>query len=169
TLPLREVIKYSIAQSDNVACDILFELLGGPQPVHAFFSGQGYTDFAISHIEAVQQKEWDLQFDNWTTVGSCNRILYDYYTNREKRLSTASHQFLWDTMRGTQTGVDRIKGNLPQGTVVAHKTGYSGQHKQTGITAAVNDIGVVSLPNGDVFYITVLVTDSKEEEPVSAK
>lgn len=40
---------------------------------------------------------------------------------------------------------------------------------RVGITAAVNDIGVVSLPDGDVFYITVLVTDSKEEEPVSAK
>jgi len=169
TLPLSEVIKYTIAESDNVGCDILFELLGGPDAVQAYFSDKGYGNLSIKLTEAVQQKEWDLQFANWTTVGSCNHILYDYYTNRKRLLSPTSHQFLWDTMRGTKTGVNRIKGDLPTGTVVAHKTGYSGQNKQTGITAAVNDIGVVSLPNGDVFYMTVLVTDSKEEEPVSAK
>lgn len=168
TLPLREVLEYTIALSDNVGCDVLFELLGGPDAVQAYFSERGYTNLSIKLTEAVQQKEWDLQFSNWTTVGSCNQILYDYYINRNKRLSPSSHQFLWDTMRGTQTGTNRIKGYLPTGTTVAHKTGYSGQNKQTGITAAVNDIGVVSLPNGDVFYITVLITDSKEEEPVSA-
>lgn len=72
-------------------------------------------------------------------------------------------------MRGTKTGTDRIKGDLPVDNIVAHKTGYSGKNKTTGITAAVHDIGVVSLPNDDVFYITVLVTDSKMEEPENAK
>ena len=72
-------------------------------------------------------------------------------------------------MRSTSTGKNRLKGLLPQGTVVAHKTGYSGVHKTTGIIAAVNDIGVVTLPDGQVFYISVYVTDSKETEPNSAK
>jgi len=169
TLPLREVLEYTIAASDNVGCDVLFELLGGPEYVQKYFEDKGYSNLSIKLIEAVQQKEWNRQFENWTTVGSSNQILYDYYTNSKKLLSASSHQFLWDTMRGTTTGPDRLKGDLPKGTVVAHKTGYSGRNRTTGVIAAVNDIGVVSLPDGKVYYISVFVTDSEEGEPRSAK
>ena len=72
-------------------------------------------------------------------------------------------------MRETSTGVNRLKGQLPENTVVAHKTGSSGTNKQTGITAAVNDIGIVFLPNGKHFYISVFVTDSKENADVNEK
>ncbi|WP_293933009.1 class A beta-lactamase [Sphingobacterium sp. UBA6645] len=169
TLPLREVLEYTIAASDNVGCDVLFELLGGPEYVQKYFEDKGYSNLSIKLIEAVQQKEWNRQFENWTTVGSSNQILYDYYTNSKKLLSASSHQFLWDTMRGTTTGPDRLKGDLPKGTVVAHKTGYSGRHRTTGVIAALNDVGVVSLPNGEVYYISVFVTDSEEGEAGSAK
>lgn len=169
TLPLREVLEYTIAASDNVGCDVLFELLGGPEYVQKYFEDKGYSNLSIKLIEAVQQKEWIRQFENWTTVGSSNQILYDYYTNSKKLLSASSHQFLWDTMRGTTTGPDRLKGDLPKGTVVAHKTGYSGRHRTTGVIAALNDVGVVSLPNGEVYYISVFVTDSEEGEAGSAK
>jgi beta-lactamase class A/beta-lactamase class A VEB len=64
-------------------------------------------------------------------------------------------------MRETQTGQQRLKGMLPEGTVVAHKTGWSGTDKRSGITAAVNDVGVVFLPNGEYFMISVFVTDAK--------
>lgn len=169
TLPLREVLEYTIAASDNVGCDVLFELLGGPEYVQKYFEDKGYSNLSIKLIEAVQQKEWNRQFENWTTVGSSNQILYDYYTNSKKLLSASSHQFLWDTMRGTTTGPDRLKGDLPKGTVVAHKTGYSGRNRTTGVIAALNDVGVVSLPNGEVYYISVFVTDSEEGEAGSAK
>jgi len=72
-------------------------------------------------------------------------------------------------MRETSTGPERLKGQLPEGTVVAHKTGYSGAHKTTGVYAAVNDIGIVSLPNGKYFYISVFVTDSKEDFDTNEK
>lgn len=169
TLPLREVLVYTIAASDNVGCDVLFELLGGPEYAQKYFEDKGYSNLSIKLIEAVQQKEWNRQFENWTTVGSSNQILYDYYTNSKKLLSASSHQFLWDTMRGTTTGPDRLKGDLPEGTVVAHKTGYSGRNRTTGVIAALNDVGVVSLPNGEVYYISVFVTDSEEGEARSAK
>lgn len=39
-------------------------------------------------------------------------------------------------MKETKTGANRLKGQLPQGTVVAHKTGTSGTNKTTGVTAA---------------------------------
>jgi len=72
-------------------------------------------------------------------------------------------------MRETETGADRLKGRLPAGTVVAHKTGSSGVNKTTGVTAAVNDIGVVFLPNGRYFFISVFVTDSTEDAAANEK
>ena len=76
---------------------------------------------------------------------------------------------MWKVMRETKTGGKRLKGQLPENTVVAHKTGSSGVNKTTGITAAVNDIGIVFLPNGQHFFISVFVTDSKEDGATNEK
>jgi beta-lactamase class A len=59
-------------------------------------------------------------------------------------------------------GAKRLKGLLPAGAVVAHKTGTSGAQK--GITAATNDIGIITLPNGKHLAIAVFVSDSPADE-----
>jgi beta-lactamase class A len=61
-----------------------------------------------------------------------------------------------------------LKGQLPKGTIIAHKTGTSGSNKD-GLTAAVNDIGIVFLPGGRHFFISVFVTDSKEDAATNEK
>ena len=71
-------------------------------------------------------------------------------------------------MRETETGPGRLKGQLPKNTIVAHKTGSSGVNKE-GLTAAVNDIGIVFLPNGTHFFISVFVTNSKEDASTNEK
>jgi len=67
-------------------------------------------------------------------------------------------------MTETQTGQHRLKGVLPVGTPVAHKTGTSGQ--DAGITHATNDVGLVTLPDGRRLAIAVLVADSPESEAI---
>jgi beta-lactamase class A/beta-lactamase class A VEB len=71
-------------------------------------------------------------------------------------------------MKETSTGQGRLKGLLPAGTVVAHKTGSSGTNEE-GLTAATNDIGIVFLPNGAHFVISVFVTDSKENDETNER
>nr|AMP47713.1 classA [uncultured bacterium] len=68
----------------------------------------------------------------------------------------------------TTTGPKRLKGLLPDGTVVAHKTGSSDTNDK-GITAATNDIGIITLPNGKHFAIAVYVSDSSEKSDVNEK
>ncbi len=46
-------------------------------------------------------------------------------------------------MLETTSGKNRIKGQLPRGTLVAHKTGTSDTNEK-GVTAAINDIGIVT-------------------------
>lgn len=162
TLTIREILEYTISLSDNVGCDILLKLLGKPQAVETFFSKHNFKDIAIKINEETMQNNWDLQFQNWITPKESNRILRAFYENKNSLLSQKSHDFVWDTMKATQTGKNRLRGQLPENTIVAHKTGWSGTNKSTGITAAVNNIGIIFLPNGKYFIISVLVTESKE-------
>ncbi|MHB9039761.1 MAG: class A beta-lactamase, subclass A2 [Melioribacteraceae bacterium] len=163
TLTIAEILEYTVSQSDNVGCDVLLRLLGGPQVVEDYFVGNGFKDISIKINEEVQQNNWDLQFQNWTTPKAANQILETFYNNNNNLLSPNSYDFIWKIMRETSTGKNRLPGKLPSGTIIAHKTGWSGKNKTTGITAAVNDIGIVFLPNGKHFFISVFVTDSKED------
>ncbi len=169
TMSIAEILKYTVSQSDNVGCDVLLRLLGGPEAVEKFVKRNGVKDISIKINEETMQSNWDLMFQNWTTPKAANELLKKFYENKRKQLSQQSHDFIWKIMRETSTGPERLKGQLPEGTVVAHKTGYSGAHKTTGVYAAVNDIGIVSLPNGKYFYISVFVTDSKEDFDTNEK
>jgi len=73
-------------------------------------------------------------------------------------LSESSQALLRKLMTQTPTGLQRIKGLLPDRTVVAHKTGTS--RTVDGVTAATNDVGLVTLPNGRHMAISVFVSDS---------
>jgi beta-lactamase class A/beta-lactamase class A VEB len=168
TLKISEILKYTVSQSDNVGCDVLLRLIGGPQAVENFILEKGFKDFSVKINEEVMQSNWDLQFKNWTSPRTASQILASFYNNDEKILSTEPYDFIWTMMKQTETGKNRLKGQLPEGTVVAHKTGWSGTNK-AGITAAVNDIGVVFLPNGRHYFISVFVTDSKEDIATNEK
>jgi beta-lactamase class A/beta-lactamase class A VEB len=167
-LTIAEIIDYTVAQSDNVGCDALLRLLGSPKVVETYFKKHKFKNIAIKINEQVMQSNWDLQFQNWTTPKAANQVLAAFYENDKKLLSAPSHDFIWNIMKQTSTGKDRLKGQLPTGTTVAHKTGWSGTGKD-GITAAVNDIGIVFLPNGQYFVISVFVTNSKEDIKTNEK
>ena len=168
TLPLSKILEYTVSQSDNVGCDVLLRLIGGPKAVETYFTKNGFKNISIKINEEIMQANWDLQFQNWTTPQAANAVLKQFYENKPKRLSAQSHQFIWEIMKNTQTGKARLKGDLPAHTTVAHKTGFSGTNP-AGITAAVNDIGIVFLPNGHHFYISVFVTDSSENTETNEK
>jgi beta-lactamase class A len=74
-------------------------------------------------------------------------------------LTPASTAFLLDIMDRCQTGKSRIKGMLPQGTDVAHKTGSLG--------GVANDIGFITLP-GDAGHIAISVFTKGSARPEEA-
>ncbi|MEO6542054.1 MAG: class A beta-lactamase, subclass A2 [Ferruginibacter sp.] len=168
TLTISEILGYTVAESDNVGCDLLLRLLGGPKAVEDYFVKNNFKNISIKINEEVMQANWDLQFQNWTTPKAASEVLASFYYNTKKLLSAKSHAFIWNLMKQTKTGPNRLKGRLPKGTAIAHKTGTSGTNK-AGLTAAVNDIGIVFLPNGQHFFISVLVTNSTENEKTNEK
>lgn len=168
TLPISKILDYTVSQSDNVGCDLLLKLIGGPQVVEEYFIKNNIKDVSIKITEEVQQANWDLQFENWTTPKAANEVLSKFYYNKTKLLSKKSYDFIWKTMKGTETGKARLKGQLPKSTIVAHKTGSSGANKE-GLTEAVNDIGIIFLPNGQHYFISVFVSKSNENNETNEK
>jgi beta-lactamase class A len=65
-------------------------------------------------------------------------------------------------MQEASSGAERIKGELPAGTIVMQKTGSSGT--RGGMAAATNDIGLITLPDGRRLAIAIFVTDSKADD-----
>lgn len=162
------LIQYSVSRSDNVACDVLIRLIGTPKTVEAYFKQLMIDDIAIVFNEEHMQADWDNMFENWTTPDAASKALTMFYTN-DGLLSDSSYAFIWKTMKETTTGANQLRGQLPAETVVAHKTGRSEVHEQTGIRGALNDIGIVFLPDGNYFVISVFITESKEDLATNEK
>ncbi len=52
---LAEILKNTVAWSDNVGCDVLFKLVGGTNAVESYLHNIGIKDIAIVHPEIVMQ------------------------------------------------------------------------------------------------------------------
>jgi beta-lactamase class A len=163
TLTLDGLLNYTVSESDNNGCDILFRLIGGPKVVDRYIHDLGITDIAIVATEEEMTKDWMIQYRNWSSPVSMMRLLRMFYQG--KILSKKSGAYLLNLLEKTTTYPSRIKGLLPKGTIVAHKTGTSGTNKK-GLTAATNDIGIITLPDNKQFVVVVYVSNSTDEGAV---
>ncbi len=166
---VERLIQYSVSHSDNTACDVLIKLIGTPKTVEAYFKKNNIQDIQITFNEEDMQAKWENMFENWTTPKAASETLKMFHENKNNLLAKSSYDFFWKTNKETTTGDKRIKGQLPKGTIVAHKTGWSGTNKETGITAAINNIGIVFLPDGGYFIISIFVGESKESFETNEK
>jgi len=151
---------YTVSQSDNSGCDILFRLLGGPSNVEKFIHSLGVHGMAIATTEEQMHADWNVQFTNWSEPLAMVQLLQ--LVHEGKVLSSSSNEFLLKIMTETTTGPNRIKGLLPKDAMVAHKTGTSGPNEE-GVTAAINDVGIVTLPNGKHYAIAAFMLNSKSD------
>ena len=95
------------------------------------------------------------------TAEACVHLLERLW--RGELLSAAMTDTLKSMLARCETGRDRLPGLLPKGTPVARKTGTGGT--AAGVTVAINDIGVMRLPNGDDVAIAVLIGEPRESIP----
>lgn len=165
-MPLSELIKYTVAQSDNNGCDILLRLIGGTETVQKFINSRGIKNFQIKADEEKMHQGYEFMYWNWTTTNASNTLLKKFYDG--KVVSKNSTDFLMKTMLETNTGANKIVAQLPKGTWVAHKTGSSGKDEK-GLTVAENDMGIITLSNGKHYALSVFVSDSMESEATNTK
>jgi len=159
-ITFEDLLKYMVSHSDNIACDILIHHLGKPKKIERYLHKIGIEDIAIKYNEFNMQKKWKNQYENWSTTNAMNQLLLKVYEG--KILSKTSTDFIYKTLIETSTGKNRIVKLLPQETIVAHKTGSSSTNKE-GVTAATNDVGIITLPNGQHVILSIFVSDARAE------
>lgn len=163
---LAELLKYMVAKSDNNITDILINLIGGTKTVQKKMDKSSVKNFTIIADERKMHEGWEYLYWNTSTTNSLNAVLQKFYHG--KLLSKQSTDFLMQTMLETTTGANKLVAQLPKNIPVAHRTGSSGKN-DNGLTAAENDIGIVTLPNGTHYAISILVSDSMESETTNTK
>jgi len=88
------------------------------------------------------------------TALAMNALLEKIY--KKEILDPESCDLILQIMSKCETGEKRIKGELPRGTRVAHKTGT--------IAGTVNDCGIIDLPDGAGHVVlTVMTKDFMDE------
>lgn len=160
-LTLDQLLRYTISHSDNNGCDILLELIGGTKTVQKFILKQGIQDFVIK-VNEQEMQTWDNLYINTTTPLATTEILEKFYKGQV--LKKESTNYLYQIMVECSRGNTWIKAGLPEGTELAHRTGISGTNDDN-LRVALNDVGIVKLPNGKHLIISVYlknITETKE-------
>lgn len=156
-LSIDSLIMYMIAYSDNLATDILFERIGGTGRVHNYIQNQGFNKILIKNAEIEIGSNPTAMFSNSSSPMEMSKLLKAFYDR--KIVADSSVNYLLNYMINDSTPHNRIMGNLPSGTIVAHKTGTGMKGEQV---AACNDVGIIYLPNGKHIALSVFVMNSKE-------
>ena len=152
-----ELLAYTLQQSDNNACDFLFRTVCDASRTDSYIRSLGIDDFAIACDEETMHDDLSACYSNWTTPLAAAALLEKFYSVRDSSEYTG---YVWKLMSDCRTGQNRIPGHI-SGKVsqIAHKTG-TGDIDADDRIMAVNDIGVVLLPDGRHYSIAVFVSDA---------
>src|SRR5262249_5639543 len=87
-------------------------------------------------------------------------LLRIFYLRKEK-LKPASHDLMMKIMTETKTGPNRIKAAVPEGSIVAHKTGQ--------MPGTLNDAAIVTSPDGKHHIAILVFTKGSKIEDVEQR
>jgi beta-lactamase class A len=164
-------VKAILVDSDNTAADVLLQITGGPEALNLRLRGLGINGIRFDRSE--RQLGEDLMGG---APGAMKRYLADprdtatpeaavallVKISEGARLQPDSHARLLRWMTESSAGAQRIKGGVPPGTAVAHKTGTG--PTLGAVNACTNDIGLITLPDGRRIAIAVFLKGSRASE-----
>jgi beta-lactamase class A len=119
-----------------------------------------YLDSIGKGITPDQEKAASLAFDKDPRDSSTPAGMTDLLIKllKGQLISKNSTELLLDIMTRCETGTARLRGLLPRGTLIAHKTGTIGM--------STNDVGIITLPeNRGHVAISVFVKSSTQPIP----
>ena len=149
-----ELLALSLQQSDNNACDILFERCGGPRAVEQYIRKLGFKGIRIQKTEKQMHANPTLSNKNCCTPESMVALLEWFLTHHN---DNESLRYIWKLMEECQTGKDRLPAAFPNSAKVIHKTG-TGYPLPSGQPSGICDVGIIILDNGKQLPIAVFIT-----------
>lgn len=169
SLTVKDLLRYTLIQSDNNASNLMFNRLTGTAETDSFIATLiPRSSFQILYTEKEMSSDHDKAYDNFTSpLGAAvlmNRLFTDSLVSCDKQ------SFIMNTLKECKTGIDRIVAPLSdkEGVTIAHKTG-SGYTNKNGVLAAHNDLAYICLSNGVCYTLAVFVKDFNGNETQAAK
>ena len=158
-----ELLALSLQQSDNNACDILFERCGSPRKVEKYIRNLGFKDIRIQKTEKQMHVNPALSNKNWCTPQSMVALLEWFITHHN---DNEPLRYIWKLMADSQTGGDRLPAAVPNSAKVVHKTG-TGFPLPSGLPSGICDVGIIILDNGQQLPIAVFITNPSSQSRIS--
>ena len=135
-LPLSELLAYSLQQSDNNACDILFRLIGGPQAADSLMNTLGFDDIVMASTEEEMHGDTYLCYQNRSTPLAMAR-LFDRLYRQGMRSESAMLETIATMMIQCATGLNRLPAPMAgTNAMIGHKTGTGDRNSQGRIMAS---------------------------------
>lgn len=162
-LSVKDLLRYSLIQSDNNASNTMYGRLVNVAETDSFIATlipRSY--FQIAYTESDMSSDHAKAYANYTSpLGAAmlmNKLFTDTIVSREKQ------HFIMKSLGECTTGKDRISAPLlgRVGVNVAHKTGSG--YTENGILVAHNDLAYITLPNGTRYTLAVFVKDFNGNE-----
>ncbi len=168
SMALGELLEWSLVESDNNACDILLNRVGGIEEANRIMRKLGLPDeITIGASEADMHLDLGLCYLNRSTPLAMAE-LFDAYDTRLRHRSE-SFALIAPMLEMCRTGLDRLAAPLTKcDAVVGHKTG-TGDLNSQGRIMAVNDCGYVHLSDGLRYVVAVFVADSSYDMDVTSR
>jgi beta-lactamase class A len=139
-VPASSLIDVMITRSDNRATDLLIATLGGPAAVDGWLRAHKLSgirvDRTIAQLLADRRDLRDVRDSSTPTAMLGLLRLID----AGPALKPESRRLLLDMMKRCATGSNRIRGILPPGATVEHKTGT--------LSGYTGDVGFLTTPKG---------------------
>jgi beta-lactamase class A len=143
--PLRELLEFSVARSDNTSTDKMLELVGGPDVVTRRMRALGLRNIEVRASVKDFVKSRDAH-PNTGAAADLARLLV--LLQKGEALAPPQSEVLLAVMARTVTGDRRLRAGTPAGTPVADKTGSG--------PSTTNDVGLITLP-GDKGHLAIAV------------
>jgi beta-lactamase class A len=163
---IEQLIDFSISRSDNTSSEKLLQLIGGPLKVTERMRSLGFQNLDIHSTPSEFVKSGENP-----NIGSAEDLAKLLVQLQQGKILQPAHlNLLIGFMQRATTGLRRIRGDLPVGTLVADKTGAGEKDAVNGVAKATNDVGIITLPSGrGHLVIAVLVSESKLPDSAQEK
>lgn len=169
SLPVRDLLRYTLTQSDNNASNYMFRKLVDVAATDRFVASLiPRSDFQIAYSEEEMSADHERAYSNYTSPLGAAMLINRLFT--ERIISKEKQDFITTTLGECKTGIDRIVAPMlgKEGVKISHKTG-SGYTKGNGILVAHNDVAYISLPNEVSYSLAIFVKDFKGNEAQASR
>lgn len=158
-MSVAELLRYTLQQSDNNACDILFDRFAAPEHVDSIIRSMGFRDFRIAATEDEMHRDLKKCRENVSSPLSAADLM-DRLASGTLPLGKEHADFIRSTLLECRTGLNRLPLPLEgSGALIGHKTGTS-DREADGRWTGINDVGFVLLPDGRSYTLAVFISDS---------